>query len=61
MDIYDQVAAIAYYGDENSPNFLIQHLPTTDFKSLLFYSPLNNLSSIPPQPLLALQKFLPSK
>ena len=55
IEVHDQVAAIAYYGDENQHEVIVQHLPLTDFKAILYYSPaVNTTLACPSQNLLAL-------
>jgi hypothetical protein len=55
IEVHDQVAAIAYYGDENQHEIIVQHLPLTDFKAILYYSPaVNTTLACPSQNLLAL-------
>jgi hypothetical protein len=38
IEVHDQVAAIAYYGEDNSHEIIVQHLGLTDFKAVLYYS-----------------------
>ena len=41
---------------------IVQHLPSADFRAILFYSPaVNDSLALPSQHMYALQKFIPSK
>ena len=41
---------------------IVQHLPSADFRAILFYSPaVNDSLALPSQNMYALQKFIPSK
>ncbi len=53
MEQHDQVAAIAFY--EEKQDLIVQHLPTSDFRAILFYSPaVNDALALPPNNMFAL-------